>query len=277
MTNRFVKLLLLILLAAVLTSCNSVKKIDLNDYVEIAVDGTNGLGKLSYKLDWKEIDKAIGSQQIFDALKKLNPSSHASLVTSDVQLSCADLFAVYPDRSENLTNGDKVAFFIEPGSLVAHASLSEIEKALKAKFVLPEFDVKDLPEALTIDVFQAFDENSIKFYYTVPGDESSINGIVDLDIKDENRIIYEGNGFLVQYEDEIPSLDPMFSVSKDNETLGYFSFCGSHYFMTGYKEGDLWPVYITDEDVSILNDYGFALKRNRIDYVVKNIGGGSSE
>ena len=41
--------------------------------------------------------------------------------------------------------------------------------------------------------------------------------------------------------------------------------------MTGYKEGDLWPVYITEEDISILNGYGFSLERKQIDYVVKDI------
>ena len=41
--------------------------------------------------------------------------------------------------------------------------------------------------------------------------------------------------------------------------------------MTEYKEGDLWPVYITEEDISILNGYGFSLERKQIDYVVKDI------
>ena len=102
-------------------------------------------------------------------------------------------------------------------------------------------------------------------------DKTSINGIVKINVTDENRIIYEGNGYVVQYEEGVPSLDPMFSVTKDGEVLGYFSFCGTHYYMTGYKEGDLWPVYITEEDISILNGYGFSLERKQIDYVVKDI------
>ena len=146
-----------------------------------------------------------------------------------------------------------------------------MENALKTKIIPASVKVENLPDAILIDVFQAFDENSVKFYCTVPGDTSSIKGIVDINITDANRIIYEGNGFLVQYEDEIPSLDPMFSVSKNGEILGYFSFCGTHYFVTGYKEGDLWPVYITEEDISILNGYGFSLERKQIDYVVKDI------
>ena len=164
-----------------------------------------------------------------------------------------------------------VTFVSETGTLANSASLTEVENALKTKIIPASVKVENLPDAILIDVFQAFDGNSVKFYCTVPGDTSSIKGIVDINVTDENRVIYEGDGFLIQYEDEVPSLDPMFSVSKDGEILGYFSFCGTHYFVTGYKEGDPWPVYITEEDVSILNGYGFSLERKQMDYVVKDI------
>ena len=269
--KRFIKLLLPILLAISLSSCVSAKSINLNGYVETATSGTDGTGKMAYKINWKGIDDLIGQQQILSALKKINPSAHTELINSGVQVSCADLIVIYPDRSEGLSNGDKVGFIIEPGKLAANATLDEIEKTLNVNLSTSQIEIKDLPEALVIDVFQAFDEDSVKFYCTVPGDTSSIKGIVDINITDENRIIYEGNGYVVQYEDEISSLDPMFSVSKDGQVLGYFSFCGTHYFMTGYKEGDLWPVYITQEDASILGGYGFSLARTQMDYVVKDI------
>ena len=269
--KRFIKLLLPILLAISLSSCVSAKSINLNGYVETATSGTDGTGKMAYKINWKGIDDLIGQQQILSALKKINPSAHTELINSGVQVSCADLIVIYPDRSEGLSNGDKVGFIIEPGNLAANATLDEIEKALNVNLSTSQIEIKDLPEALVIDVFKAFDEDSVKFYCTVPGDTSSIKGIVDINITDENRIIYEGNGYVVQYEDEISSLDPMFSVSKDGQVLGYFSFCGTHYFMTGYKEGDLWPVYITQEDASILGGYGFSLARTQMDYVVKDI------
>ena len=268
---RFVKVLLTILMMICLSCCSNEKTIDLNSYIDVSFDGINGSGKSVYTVDWKEINELIGQSQISNALKKLNPPAYAELVNAGVQPSCSDLLAVYPDRIDNLTNGDVVTFVSETGTLANSASLTEVENALKTKIIPASVKVENLPDAILIDVFQAFDENSVKFYCTVPGDTSSIKGIADINITDANRIIYEGNGFLVQYEDEIPSLDPMFSVSKNGEILGYFSFCGTHYFVTGYKEGDLWPVYITEEDISILNGYGFSLERKQIDYVVKDI------
>ena len=257
--------------ASASSRCSNEKTVDLNSYIEVSFDGINGSGKSVYTVDWKEINELIGQSQISNALKKLNPPAYAELVNAGVQPSCSDLLAVYPDRIDNLTNGDVVTFVSETGTLANSASLTEVENALKTKIIPASVKVENLPDAILIDVFQAFDENSVKFYCTVPGDTSSIKGIADINITDANRIIYEGNGFLVQYEDEIPSLDPMFSVSKNGEILGYFSFCGTHYFVTGYKEGDLWPVYITEEDISILNGYGFSLERKQIDYVVKDI------
>ena len=271
MMCRFIKTLLVIMIMICLSSCGGEKEVDLNKYIKVSFDGINGSGKPVYTVDWKEINELIGQSQISNALKKLNPPAYAELVNAGVQPSCSDLLAVYPDRIDNLTNGDVVTFVSETGTLANSASLTEVENALKIKIIPASVKVENLPDAILIDVFQAFDENSVKFYCTVPGDTSSIKGIVDINITDENRIIYEGNGFLVQYEDEIPSLDPMFSVSKNGEILGYFSFCGTHYFVTGYKEGDLWPVYITEEDISILNGYGFSLERKQIDYVVKDI------
>ena len=271
MMCRFIKTLLVIMIVICLSSCGGEKEVDLNKYIKVSFDGINGSGKPVYTVDWKEINELIGQSQISNALKKLNPPAYAELVNAGVQPSCSDLLAVYPDRIDNLTNGDVVTFVSETGTLASSASLTEVENALKTKIIPASVKVENLPDAILIDVFQAFDENSVKFYCTVPGDTSSIKGIVDINITDANRIIYEGNGFLVQYEDEIPSLDPMFSVSKNGEILGYFSFCGTHYFVTGYKEGDLWPVYITEEDISILNGYGFSLERKQIDYVVKDI------
>ena len=271
MMCRFIKTLLVIMIVICLSSCGGEKEVDLNKYIKVSFDGINGSGKPVYTVDWKEINELIGQSQISNALKKLNPPAYAELVNAGVQPSCSDLLAVYPDRIDNLTNGDVVTFVSETGTLANSASLTEVENALKTKIIPASVKVENLPDAILIDVFQAFDENSVKFYCTVPGDTSSIKGIVDINITDANRIIYEGNGFLVQYEDEIPSLDPMFSVSKNGEILGYFSFCGTHYFVTGYKEGDLWPVYITEEDISILNGYGFSLERKQIDYVVKDI------
>ena len=268
---RFVKVLLTILMMICLSCCSNEKTIDLNSYIDVSFDGINGSGKSVYTVDWKEINELIGQSQISNALKKLNPPAYAELVNAGVQPSCSDLLAVYPDRIDNLTNGDVVTFVSETGTLANSASLTEVENALKIKIIPASVKVENLPDAILIDVFQAFDGNSVKFYCTVPGDTSSIKGIADINITDANRIIYEGNGFLVQYEDEIPSLDPMFSVSKNGEILGYFSFCGTHYFVTGYKEGDPWPVYITEEDVSILNGYGFSLERKQMDYVVKDI------
>ena len=271
MMCRFIKTLLVIMIMICLSSCGGEKEVDLNKYIKVSFDGINGSGKPVYTVDWKEINELIGQSQISNALKKLNPPAYAELVNAGVQPSCSDLLAVYPDRVDNLTNGDVVTFVSETGTLANSASLTEVENALKTKIIPASVKVENLPDAILIDVFQAFDENSVKFYCTVPGDTSSIKGIADINITDANRIIYEGNGFLVQYEDEIPSLDPMFSVSKNGEILGYFSFCGTHYFVTGYKEGDLWPVYITEEDISILNGYGFSLERKQIDYVVKDI------
>ena len=271
MMCRFIKSLLVIMIMICLSSCGGEKEVDLNKYIKVSFDGINGSGKPVYTVDWKEINELIGQSQISNALKKLNPPAYAELVNAGVQPSCSDLLAVYPDRIDNLTNGDVVTFVSETGTLANSASLTEVENALKIKIIPASVKVENLPDAILIDVFQAFDENSVKFYCTVPGDTSSIKGIVDINITDANRIIYEGNDFLVQYEDEIPSLDPMFSVSKNGEILGYFSFCGTHYFVTGYKEGDLWPVYITEEDISILNGYGFSLERKQIDYVVKDI------
>ena len=271
MMCRFIKTLLVIMIMICLSSCGGEKEVDLNKYIKVSFDGINGSGKPVYTVDWKEINELIGQSQISNALKKLNPPAYAELVNAGVQPSCSDLLAVYPDRIDNLTNGDVVTFVSETGTLANSASLTEVENALKIKIIPASVKVENLPDAILIDVFQAFDENSVKFYCTVPGDTSSIKGIADINITDANRIIYEGNGFLVQYEDEIPSLDPMFSVSKNGEILGYFSFCGTHYFVTGYKEGDLWPVYITEEDISILNGYGFSLERKQIDYVVKDI------
>ena len=268
---RFVKVLLTILMMICLSCCSNEKTVDLNSYIEVSFDGINGSGKSVYTVDWKGIDELIGHPQISDALKKLNPSVHAELMNAGVQPSCSDLIIVYPDRIENLTNGDVVTFVSETGTLANSASLTEVENALKIKIIPASVKVENLPDAILIDVFQAFDENSIKFYCTVPGDTSSIKGIVDINVTDENRVIYEGDGFLIQYEDEVPSLDPMFSVIKDGEVLGYFSFCGTHYYVAGYKEGDPWPVYITDEDVLILNSYGFSLERKQIDYIVKDI------
>ena len=271
MMCRFIKTLLVIMIMICLSSCGGEKEVDLNKYIKVSFDGINGSGKPVYTVDWKEINELIGQSQISNALKKLNPPAYAELVNAGVQPSCSDLLAVYPDRIDNLTNGDVVTFVSETGTLANSASLTEVENALKTKIIPASVKVENLPDAILIDVFQAFDENSVKFYCTVPGDTSSIKGIADINITDANRIIYEGNGFLVQYEDEIPSLDPMFSVSKNGEILGYFSFCGTHYFVTGYKEGDLWPVYITEEDISILNGYGFSLERKQMDYVVKDI------
>ena len=271
MMCRFIKTLLVIMIMICLSSCGGEKEVDLNKYIKVSFDGINGSGKPVYTVDWKEINELIGQSQISNALKKLNPPAYAELVNAGVQPSCSDLLAVYPDRIDNLTNGDVVTFVSETGTLANSASLTEVENALKIKIIPASVKVENLPDAILIDVFQAFDENSVKFYCTVPGDTSSIKGIADINITDANRIIYEGNGFLVQYEDEIPSLDPMFSVSKNGEILGYFSFCGTHYFVTGYKEGDPWPVYITEEDISILNGYGFSLERKQIDYVVKDI------
>ena len=271
MMCRFIKTLLVIMIMICLSSCGGEKEVDLNKYIKVSFDGINGSGKPVYTVDWKEINELIGQSQISNALKKLNPPAYAELVNAGVQPSCSDLLAVYPDRIDNLTNGDVVTFVSETGTLANSASLTEVENALKTKIIPASVKVENLPDAILIDVFQAFDENSVKFYCTVPGDTSSIKGIVDINITDANRIIYEGNDFLVQYEDEIPSLDPLFSVSKNGEILGYFSFCGTHYFVTGYKEGDLWPVYITEEYISILNGYGFSLERKQIDYVVKDI------
>lgn len=268
---RFIKVLLAILMTICLSSCSNEKIIDLDNYIEVSFDGINGSGKSVFAVDWKGIDQEIGQSQISDALKKLNPSVHAELMNTGVQPSCSDLFAVCPDRTDNLINGDSVTFNVETGTLVNSTSLTEVEKALKIKIIPAHVKVENLPDATLIDVFRAFDENSIVFYCTVPGDKTSINGIVKINVTDENRIIYEGNGYVVQYEEGVPSLDPMFSVTKDGEVLGYFSFCGTHYYMTGYKEGDLWPVYITEEDISILNGYGFSLERKQIDYVVKDI------
>ena len=271
MMCRFIKTLLVIMIMICLSYCGGEKVVDLNKYMKVSFDGINGSAKPVYTVDWKEINELIGQSQISNALKKLNPPAYAELVNAGVQPSCSDLLAVYPDRIDNLTNGDVVTFVSETGTLANSASLTEVENALKTKIIPASVKVENLPDAILIDVFQAFDENSVKFYCTVPGDTSSIKGIVDINVTDENRVIYEGDGFLIQYEDEVPSLDPMFSVSKDGEILGYFSFCGTHYFVTGYKEGDLWPVYITEEDISILNGYGFSLERKQIDYVVKDI------
>lgn len=122
--------------------------INLNDYVGIKLDGSEHNGYISYYYDTDKFEKDYGKK--LDNKQKLKEYSYVDAADMIFELCVSGSF----DKSENLSNGDKVKFSWE-----CDDKLVKTVFGYTLKYSDIEYEVKDLPETINntakdIDVFE---------------------------------------------------------------------------------------------------------------------------
>ena len=117
--------------------------INLNDYVEIKLEGSEHYGTVTYSYDLAKFEKDYGKK--LDNKKKLKEYSYVDATDMIFELCISGSF----DKNDNLSNGDKVKYSWKcDDKLVKHVF------GYTLKYSDIEYEVKDLPDTKDIDVFE---------------------------------------------------------------------------------------------------------------------------
>lgn len=117
--------------------------INLNDYVEIKLEGSEHYGTVTYSYDLAKFEKDYGKK--LDNKKKLKEYSYVDATDMIFELCISGSF----DKNDNLSNGDKVKYSWNcDDKLVKHIF------GYTLKYSDIEYEVKDLPDTKDIDVFE---------------------------------------------------------------------------------------------------------------------------
>lgn len=117
--------------------------INLNDYVEIKLEGSEHYGTVTYSYDLAKFEKDYGKK--LDNKKKLKEYSYVDATDMIFELCISGSF----DKNENLSNGDKVKY-----SWNCDDKLVKNVFGYTLKYSDIEYEVKDLPDTKDIDVFE---------------------------------------------------------------------------------------------------------------------------
>lgn len=184
--KKFFSLILIILAAISLTACGK-KTINLNDYLSVQFDGTNGSGKASV-VGFSDFENAV--------LQELGDEANM------MQLAVLEAGVSYKlDKTENLTNGDEVTLQIRINSSLKEAFDLNIVGENK------KFMVAGLPEKVYTEL-NPFDNIELAFTGNSP--------YVELTVKDNNDKQLAG-----KIEIEYPDKNSTYLKNGDVVTLSY--------------------------------------------------------
>lgn len=157
-----IALLAVVLIAAVgaFTYFGKDREININDYIKVYVEGTDGYGTAFYSFDDAKFSKDYGKE--LDNKKKLKKYSYvdAADMISEV---CVELSL---DKEEYLSNGDVITLAIKCNNELAKDVFGY---TLKCSDI--EYTVSELPETGTVD---AFENIAVKFSGTEPDGTAEI-------------------------------------------------------------------------------------------------------
>lgn len=159
MNKKYLSIILSTAALLMMTGCR--KEIDLNDYLEIDTNGYDSAGTIDYELNVADI--------IEDNPEAFDLDSTDSMEALEVALKLDGTFSGKLDKSNNLSNGDKVNFTWDK-----NIDTNKLEKKYPVKFKYKNKTIKvdGLKETTKADPFEYID---VTFEGIAPNGKANIN------------------------------------------------------------------------------------------------------
>jgi hypothetical protein len=132
-------IILLFSLVLIISGCNSSKKIDLSEFAEIKVTGSDGKGSAYVDVDWGSFERAITPAKPTNDRDFLSSLANLFIIESSIEYSV--------DKSEGLSNGDVVTLIVSWDKDVAKSCRLNFSASKK------ELIVRGLESLVPIDLF----------------------------------------------------------------------------------------------------------------------------
>ena len=249
-----------------LFGCSSSKTIDLNNYITFSEEGaTPDHGTITYSVDWEKLNQDIDASAIDKCVKELNPNLYDLIKTNGVGFHAEDVIAFEAQQAEGLSNGDTVTINVIPSAELYPATIEDVEKQLKIKFVPATHTMSELIEVKLIDFFSEWTDDYLVF--SGKEGEASVSyrykDYVETTIYDDGvvKVIFSGGPASRSAE-----------VYKDGQIYLAFNYTGIvSWNIYNLKNGDVFPVGMPGSVKEKLALIGYAPKEEIKENVVTGL------
>lgn len=220
--------LLLMAAAMILTACGG-KSIDLTDYVSIdAVSGADGYGHLEYSFDSYSVYQKIAGIDVKNDKDVEALFSEESLLKTEKIWAALEGVSVVADKSDNLSNGDKVTLTVS----FDNPTNEKLDFELRGGKIT--YTVEGLADGLPFDPFS---EDVISVAFTgAAGSGEAIVGLVSDDAMYKGVTYSFANNYNLSNGDEV-TLNAVFD-QQYFASFGYIvpELCSKSYIVSGLKD-----------------------------------------
>ena len=157
--------LFILLCIGCIAAFNASRTINLNKFVVVEVEGYEGYGKAKVYVDWDAVDKKYGKKLKYTRLGKKQMGLMYKITPP--LLLIRDAVSVELEKSENLSNGDKIKY-------VWTVDDDIYKKYVKARLKYKDKDYK-VDGLAQVSTFDAFADLEVKFEGTSPDGYVSFN------------------------------------------------------------------------------------------------------
>lgn len=162
--KKLITLILILLHICCLSACSSKSNVELSEYINYELNGSNGKGEVSYTIDYAKLDELIGDDQLYKSLKKLCPELYNKKLDSSKGISITDLIEIVTESNlSELSNGDEINFYVNKNPKVTDYELNDIENELGIKFKNYNLKISELKEPVYIDFYSIIKEYGVSF------------------------------------------------------------------------------------------------------------------